>query len=128
MRFGYVAAKHEKAWDECEFAMHHLLTQYGQWIAEANDVPGDENYSQIPPVGELRKRNDAGMIGDGLMVGTPDEAIAQIEQIEAYCTHLALGLALPGIDPKKMRASMKLFAEKVIPHFKRKKSVRKKAA
>jgi len=122
----YVAAKHDKAWDECEFAMHHLLTKYGQWIGEANDVPGDENYSKIPPVGELRKAHDAGMIGDGLMVGSPDEAIAQIEQIESYCTHLALGLALPGIEPKKVRASMKLFADKVIPHFKKRRKAGKK--
>ena len=117
LRFGYVASKHDKAWDECEFAMHHLLTKYGQWLGEAADVPGDENFSKIPPVGKLREASDAGMIGDGLMVGTPDEAIAQIEQIESYCSHLALGLALPGIDPKKVRTSMKLFADKVIPDF-----------
>jgi alkanesulfonate monooxygenase SsuD/methylene tetrahydromethanopterin reductase-like flavin-dependent oxidoreductase (luciferase family) len=127
LRFGYLATKRDKAWDECEFAMHHLLTKYGQWIGEANDVPGDENYSKIPPVGQLRQTSGAGMIGDGLMVGTPDEAIAQIEAIEAYSTHLALGLALPGIDPRKVRASMKLFADKVIPHFrKRKKTAKKK--
>jgi alkanesulfonate monooxygenase SsuD/methylene tetrahydromethanopterin reductase-like flavin-dependent oxidoreductase (luciferase family) len=128
LRFGYVAAKREKAWDECEFGLHYLLTRYGDWIAEANDVPGDENFTKIPPVGELRKANAAGMIGEGFMVGTPDDAIAQIGQIEQHATHLALGLALPGIDPKKIRASMKLFAEKVIPHFRRKGRVRKKAA
>jgi len=128
LRFGYLATKREKAWDECEFGLHYLLTRYGNWIAEANDVPGDEKYTRIPPVGELRKSNDAGMIGDGFMVGTPDDAIAQIEQIEHYATHLALGLALPGIEPKKIRASMKLFAEKVIPHFRRKGRARKKAA
>jgi len=67
------------------------------------------------------------MIGDGLMVGSPDEAIAQIEGIESYCSHLALGLALPGIEPKKVRASMKLFADKVIPHFrKRRKAAKRK--
>jgi hypothetical protein len=60
------------------------------------------------------------------MVGSPDDAIAQIEQIESYCTHLALGLALPGIEPKKVRASMKLFADKVIPHFKKRKAEKKR--
>lgn len=117
LRFGFIAAKKEKAWDDCEFALHYLLTRYGQWIAESADVPGDENFAKVPPVGELRKASDVGMIGDGVMVGTPDDAIAQIEGIENYCTHLALGLALPGIDSKKVRASMKLFAENVIPHF-----------
>jgi alkanesulfonate monooxygenase SsuD/methylene tetrahydromethanopterin reductase-like flavin-dependent oxidoreductase (luciferase family) len=128
LRFGYLAAKREKAWDECEFGLHYLLTRYGNWIAEANDVPGDESYTRIPPVGELRKSNDAGMIGEGFMVGTPEDAITQIEQIEHHATHLALGLALPGIEPKKIRASMKLFADKVIPHFRRKVRTRKKAA
>jgi alkanesulfonate monooxygenase SsuD/methylene tetrahydromethanopterin reductase-like flavin-dependent oxidoreductase (luciferase family) len=89
-------------------------------------VKGDESYRKIPPVGELRKANDAGMIGEGFMVGTPDDAIAQIEQIQQHATHLALGLALPGIEPKKIRASMKLFADKVIPHFRRKGRAKKK--
>jgi alkanesulfonate monooxygenase SsuD/methylene tetrahydromethanopterin reductase-like flavin-dependent oxidoreductase (luciferase family) len=114
--FAYIAGKKEKAWDECEFALHHLLTYYGRWIAEANDVPGDENAARIPPVGELR--NSSGPLFQPL-IGTPDEAIARIESMESYATHLALGLALPGIEPKKLRASMKLFAEKVIPHFRR---------
>jgi probable F420-dependent oxidoreductase len=126
LRFGYLAGKREKAWDDCEFALHYLLTRYGNWLAEANDVPGDEKFRNVPPVGELRRSDDAGMIGEGFMVGTPDDAIAQLEPIEKYASHIALGLALPGIDPKKIRASMKLFADKVIPHFRRRS--RKKAA
>jgi alkanesulfonate monooxygenase SsuD/methylene tetrahydromethanopterin reductase-like flavin-dependent oxidoreductase (luciferase family) len=114
--FGYIAGKKEKAWDDCEFAFHHLLSRYGQWIAEANDVAGDENFANVPPVGELR---NASSIGFGAVIGTPDDLTAKIEQMEGYTTHLALGLALPGIEPKKIRASMKLVSEKVIPHFRR---------
>jgi alkanesulfonate monooxygenase SsuD/methylene tetrahydromethanopterin reductase-like flavin-dependent oxidoreductase (luciferase family) len=114
--FGYIASKKEKAWDDSEFAFHHLLSRYGQWIAEANDVAGDENFAHVPPVGELRNSSS---IGFGAVIGTPDELIAKIEQMEGYATHLALGLALPGIEPKKIRASMKLVSEKVIPHFRR---------
>ena len=99
-----------------QIALHHLLTRYGQWIAEANDVPGDENFARVPPVGELR---NASSVGFGAVIGTPDDLAAKIEQMEGYATHLALGLALPGIQPKKIRASMKLVAEKVIPHFRR---------
>jgi alkanesulfonate monooxygenase SsuD/methylene tetrahydromethanopterin reductase-like flavin-dependent oxidoreductase (luciferase family) len=123
LSFGYIASKKEKAWDDCEFGLHHLLTRYGQWIAEANDVPGDDSFTRVPPVGELRHADSANF---DVMVGTPDDAIAKIEPMTAYSTHLALGLALPGIEPKKIRASMKLFAEKVIPHFKRRGS-RKRA-
>lgn len=128
LRFGYVASKRDKAWDECEFGLQYLLKRYGEWISQANDVPGDDKFAQVPKVGELRKASQAGAIGDGYLVGSPDDAIEQIEGIEKYATHLALGLALPGIDPKKVRASMKLFAEKVIPHFKRRRSTKKKAA
>lgn len=127
LRFGFIAAKKEKAWDECEFGLQYLLTRYGQWISEANDVPGDEAFSRVPTVGELRKLAGEGSFVE-LMVGTPDEAIAHIEAMEPYSTHLALGLALPGIDPKKIRASMKLFADKVIPHFRRKARAPRKAA
>ncbi len=102
--FGYIAGKKEKAWDEGEFALHHLLT------------PGDENFARVPPVGELR---NASSLGFGAVIGTPDDLVAKIEQMEGYATHLALGLALPGIEPKKIRASMKLVSEKVIPHFRR---------
>jgi hypothetical protein len=31
-----------------------------------------------------------------------------------------MAMALPGVDPKKVSASMRLFAKEVIPHFKRK--------
>jgi alkanesulfonate monooxygenase SsuD/methylene tetrahydromethanopterin reductase-like flavin-dependent oxidoreductase (luciferase family) len=126
LRFGFVAPKREKAWDDCEFGLQYLLTRYGNWLAEANDVPGDEKFRQVPPVGELRKMDDRNAIGDGFLVGSPDDAIEQIEEIGKYASHLALGLALPGIEVKKIRASMKLVAEKVMPHFRRK--ARRKAA
>src|SRR5229473_1060898 len=127
LRFGFIGTSRDKAWNECEFGLHYLLARYGQWIAEAADVRGDERFAEVPPVGKLRESASAGMIGDGVMVGTPDEAIAQVEAINQYATHLALGMALPGIDPKKVRASMKLFADKVIPHFRRKSRSAKRA-
>jgi len=127
LRFGFIGTSRDKAWNECEFGLHYLLARYGQWIAEAADVRGDERFAEVPPVGKLRESASAGMIGDGVMVGTPDDAIAQVEAIGQYATHLALGMALPGIDPKKVRASMKLFADKVIPHFRRKSRSAKRA-
>jgi hypothetical protein len=35
-------------------------------------------------------------------------------------THLVMITALPGTDPGKLAASMKLFAKEVLPHFRRK--------
>jgi probable F420-dependent oxidoreductase len=123
LRFGFLGSRTEKAWDTCEFGLQYLLTRYGGWLAEASDLRGDENYRNVPPVGELRKQ---AALGDfDLIVGTPDDAIRQIEPMEAYSTHLAFGTELPGIEPKKVRASMKLFAEEVIPHFRRKRRSKK---
>jgi alkanesulfonate monooxygenase SsuD/methylene tetrahydromethanopterin reductase-like flavin-dependent oxidoreductase (luciferase family) len=61
------------------------------------------------------------------MIGTPDEAIAGIEDYTSRTrvTHLVAAIALPGIDPRKVHRSMELFAKEVMPHFRRK--VRKQA-
>src|SRR5260370_238225 len=127
LRFGFIGTSRDKAWNECEFGLHYLLARYGQWIAEAADVRGDERFAEVPPVGKLRESANARLLGGAVLVGTPDETIAQVETISQYATHLPLGMARPGIDPKKVRASMKLFADKVIPHFRRKSRSAKRA-
>jgi probable F420-dependent oxidoreductase len=119
LRFGYVAARRDKAWDDAEYGVHHLMAKYGQWLSEAADVAGDEHFAQVPAVGELRKLNEPRFLGEPLIIGSPDDVIKLLERYTNY-THLALGMALPGIDPKKVRASMRLFAKEVIPHFRRK--------
>ena len=35
-------------------------------------------------------------------------------------THLVAAMDLPGMDPRKVRRSMELFAKEVMPHFRRK--------
>jgi len=45
-------------------------------------------------------------------------------QIEGYCSH-SRWVALPG-SIAEIRASMKLFADKVIPHFRKRRARRKK--
>ena len=56
------------------------------------------------------------------MIGTPNEAISMLEEYFARTrvTHLVMAMALPGVNPKKVSASMRLFAKEVMPHFKRK--------
>src|SRR5580704_1493680 len=113
------AARSDRAWDDAEYAIHYLMAKYGQWIAEAADVPGDEQFAKMPSIAELRKLNDTRFLGEPLIIGSPDDAIEMLERYTDY-THLAMGMSLPGLDPKKVRTSMRLFAKEVIPHFRRK--------
>jgi hypothetical protein len=92
------------------------MAKYWQWLSEAADVAGDEHCAQVPAGDELRKLDEPRFLGEPLLIGSPDDLIELLERYTNY-THLALGMALPGIDPKKVRASMRVFAKEVIPHF-----------
>ena len=123
LRTVFVAPKREKAWDAAEAGTHHMLTYYGKWFSEANDLPGDQAFGQgIPPVGELRDADSASLFGEPLIIGTPDEAIEMIEDYERRTrfTHLVMATLLPGVEPKLVRRSLQLFANKVMPQFRRK--------
>ena len=57
--------------------------------------------------------------GAPLIVGTPDDAIQEIEQsqTESGVTHLVMWMQIGGMDPRLTAHSMQLFAKEVIPHF-----------
>lgn len=123
LRTVFVAARAEKAWDDAEAGAHYMMSCYGKWFVEANDLPGDQAYGvNIPPVGKLRHSETAALFGEPLIIGTPDDAIRMIEDYESRTrfTHLVVAMALPGADPRKVRRSMELFAKEVMPHFRRK--------
>jgi alkanesulfonate monooxygenase SsuD/methylene tetrahydromethanopterin reductase-like flavin-dependent oxidoreductase (luciferase family) len=63
----------------------------------------------------------ASLFGEPLIIGTPDEAIAMIEDYQSRCrfTHLVMAMVLPKTDFKKISGSLRLFAKEVIPHFRR---------
>jgi alkanesulfonate monooxygenase SsuD/methylene tetrahydromethanopterin reductase-like flavin-dependent oxidoreductase (luciferase family) len=118
----FVASRRENAWDAAEAGAHYMMGCYGKWFAEANDLPGDSGGAALPPVGEFRHSDTSALFGEPLIIGTPDETISMLEEYFARTriTHLVMAMALPGVDPKKVSASMRLFAKEVIPHFKRK--------
>lgn len=125
LRTVFLDEKADKAWDASEAAVHHMLSYYGKWFSEANDLPGDANFGAgIPPIGDLRHTETAKLFGEPLIIGTPNQAIELIEDYlrRTRFTHLVMAMPLPGIPAEKVLNSMKLFAEKVIPHFRGKKS------
>jgi alkanesulfonate monooxygenase SsuD/methylene tetrahydromethanopterin reductase-like flavin-dependent oxidoreductase (luciferase family) len=122
LRTVFVASRHENAWDAAEAGAHYMMGCYGKWFAEANDLPGDSGGAALPPVGEFRHSDTSALFGEPLIIGTPDETISMLEEYFARTriTHLVMAMALPGVDPKKVSASMRLFAKEVIPHFRSK--------
>lgn len=124
----FVANRREKAWDAAEAGVHYMMSCYGKWFAEANDLPGDQGVSGLPPIGKLRDSDTASFFGEPLIIGTPDYAIEMIEdyQRRTRLTHLVMIMALPGTDPGKVASSMKLLAKEVLPHFHRKRRAQPK--
>jgi alkanesulfonate monooxygenase SsuD/methylene tetrahydromethanopterin reductase-like flavin-dependent oxidoreductase (luciferase family) len=106
-----------------------MLTCYGKWFTEAHDLPGDTAYGvDIPPVGQLRHSNTAQLFGEPLIIGTPDDAVRLLEDYRQRTrfTHLVMAMPLPGVEPKKVRKSMALFAKEVMPYFRKKARSKKK--
>src|SRR6266853_261384 len=80
LRTVFVASKHDKAWDDAEAGAHYMMSCYGKWFIEANDLPGDQAFgTNLPPIGKLRHSETASLFGESMMIGTPDEAIAGLE-------------------------------------------------
>jgi probable F420-dependent oxidoreductase len=122
LRAVFVAETRQKAWDAAERGLHHMLRCYGEWFAEAKDLAGDDRFGAgIPPVGELRHADTAKLFGEPLIVGTPDDAIAMIEEYRrrTRMTHLCMATVLPGVDPKAIGESLRLISKEVLPHFRK---------
>jgi alkanesulfonate monooxygenase SsuD/methylene tetrahydromethanopterin reductase-like flavin-dependent oxidoreductase (luciferase family) len=99
-----------------------MLRCYSEWFAEAKDLAGDDRFGGgIPPVGELRHADTAKLFGEPLIVGTPDDAIAMIEEYRrrTRMTHLCMATVLPGVDPKAIAESLRLISKEVLPHFRK---------
>jgi len=130
LRTVFVASRRESAWDAAEAGAHYMMGCYGKWFAEANDLPGDSGGAAIPPVGQFRRSDTSALFGEPLAIGTPGEVITMLEDYFARTrvTHLVMAMALPGLDPRKVSASMRLFAREVMPHFRRKTRARSSKA
>ena len=122
---GYVAETREQAWKD--YAPHVLiqmkgyLHKYTEAGVFSNMPDGMFGGGGVPTAEELPKLVEAGkahFLGKPFVVGTPEDAIEAVkEDQELGCTHIAMWMQIGGIDPRKTRRSMRLFAEEVMPHF-----------
>lgn len=110
MREAYVANSNSLAWEEVRDPVLYVYKEYLDWghmqDEEGKPVPaGDER-----ALGLLRQR---------FMIGDPDFCIEYIERLRADlgANNVVMRMKFPGLAHEKVMASIKLFAEKVMPHF-----------
>jgi probable F420-dependent oxidoreductase len=124
LRAVYVAETRDKAWDDAEPHLYYMMNSYDRRFKEAADLPWSQEVfstASVPPPGQLRNTPGLTFFQAPLIVGTPEDAIKEIEryQAETRVTHLVMWMQLAGLDPQKARRSMELFAKEVMPHFRR---------
>ena len=124
LRLVYIAESREKAWEDAQEHAHYMMGCYHRWLKEAGDLGWFRqafSVPDLPPAGELRRTAGLSFFEAPLIVGTPDDAIREIERYrsESRVTHLVMWMQLAGMDPAKAQACMRLFAREVMPHFRR---------
>jgi alkanesulfonate monooxygenase SsuD/methylene tetrahydromethanopterin reductase-like flavin-dependent oxidoreductase (luciferase family) len=115
----YVATTPEKAWEAAARPLRYMITQYMQWTSEAKGANKTESEAAVPSVDEIVRKQSMDFFGEDVLVGTPEDVIAKIEDYRSRSrlTHLVCAIALPGMPPQQIRCSMELFACEVIPYF-----------
>ena len=124
LRLFYVAPTRDQAWDEAQYHAHYMMEAYDKWLKEAADVQWFQetmSVSSMPSPEKLRHNKDLTFFEAPLVIGTPEDAIAEIERYQksSRVTHLVMWMQLAGMEPKKAEACMRLFAKEVIPHFRK---------
>jgi len=120
MRPTFVASTRERAWEIAAKPLRYMAAGYLEWTTEARDAPGaTEPAAPLPSVEEIIRKQSFDFFGEPVLVGTPDDVTAQIEEYRtcSRLTDLVCGMALPGMPPDQIRSGMELFAREVIPHF-----------
>ena len=115
LRMVYCAESEDKAWDECQDHLFHMLEFYQDILSEAKDAEGDDAPLPVNKPEDMRQS----VLADHFMIGTPDQVSEKLSQFKAdfKCTDLIMGTQFPGLDPTKGTEAFKMFAEKVMPRF-----------
>lgn len=123
LRVVYISETRERAWEECAPHLRHRLQVYTEKFDAVGDfkVPdgGYFGVTPLPPPEGLRTAQGLHFLGEPVMIGTPEDAIKEIERSrrETGVTHLMMWMQIGGINPRRAEHSMELFANEVIPHF-----------
>jgi alkanesulfonate monooxygenase SsuD/methylene tetrahydromethanopterin reductase-like flavin-dependent oxidoreductase (luciferase family) len=111
MREAYVATSTSRAWEEARDPVLSIYKEYLDW-----GHMQDEEGKPVPP-GNEKALDDA--LHQRFMIGDPDFCVQYIEKLQADLgvNNIVMRMKFPGLAHDKVMASIRLFAEKVMPHF-----------
>jgi alkanesulfonate monooxygenase SsuD/methylene tetrahydromethanopterin reductase-like flavin-dependent oxidoreductase (luciferase family) len=130
----HLAETREQAWKEAAESVvtwvkyyHHQMELSGDLKFMYSMPGGPFGVDPIPDPSDLENVKKLTFFGTPFLVGTPDDAIAAVERAQQQgFTHIALGmgeLAAASPDaPALVQKSMRLYAEQVIPRFRKAKT------
>ena len=115
LQFVYVAPTEDEAWQDIQDQAHWMMQMYDSWFKTSGDVAGDERLWEIKQARDIRHSP----YGQAWMVGTLDQVARKVDAFvkTSSCTHLVMGMQVPGVDPAKGTRSMELFAQEIMPAF-----------
>lgn len=125
LMFMHLAETREKAWAEAAPFVHHFLTYYDAQFSAHDDfielkklMGSWFGVDPIPPAAELVKADRIHFLNSPFIIGTPKQAITELEKIAALgVTHPVIEMQIEGMDPRLTEHSMRLFARDVMPAF-----------
>ena len=112
-REAYIAADDETAWEEVgPSLLYEYQDVYGDYDEIGHSFESEGTTEEA--IEELREH-----AADRFIIGSPETAIAELERYreEVGIDDVILRMHFPGLDPEKSGKSMRLVAEKVMPHF-----------
>lgn len=122
LRMVHIAETREQAWQNAARHIHEILDTYNRKLGEAG-VPappgGFFGVDPLPAPEQLADAKDLHFYGAPMIVGTPEDAIRELESSAAASsvTHQIMWMQIGGLDPRLTEHSMRLFAREVMPRF-----------
>jgi alkanesulfonate monooxygenase SsuD/methylene tetrahydromethanopterin reductase-like flavin-dependent oxidoreductase (luciferase family) len=108
--FVHVAASRDQAYDEAEASLHWAVDFY---LRRGMPMP-------LAPLGEFRKPENAVAYGCPIAAGSPDDVLKILSAYrDAPMDELSVQFNHPGLDPRLVERSIRLFAKEVLPEIRR---------
>ena len=126
LEFYHLADTVDAAWRAAAPGIHHFLEYYDREFSAHDDFKGLKaalggtffGVDPLPAAAELQQVERLHFLGSPFVVGTAEDAIADIERArDEGATDMVMQMDLAGLDPRLVERSMRIFASEVMPSF-----------